>query len=436
MRALFCCLALVLATATTMSAQSRPGRPYRGLFGAGNTDFEQQLSVSGSAGVGYDSSVLAEAANAGLGGSPTAPSSSGGYALASGSVNYALNKDGFGATANLGSLSRYYPTLTQGYVRNSYGTGGVSYNRDLSRRTRFNVGQNVSYQPFTIFSPYPVLFETPFEQVVNPSQDVSTVMGTNTTFQTTAGFNHQLSRKSSMSLSYDRYQALYSSGTVSDLLTHTAGARYNRTLSRYMGMHLGYGYTNTDFSAAPHVGSHNIDAGLDYSRTLTLDRRTKFAFTTGTAMVAYSGETHFYVTGSATLTREFGRTWDFAASYARHVSVQPTLTAPVISDAANVGITGLIDRHWSLSANAGTSIGNVGFGRNGFDTLYAMAELSTALSRYLSLGFDYSYYQYQFDNREYLAPELMSETDRNSVRVRLSVWAPVVQRNRRSNASR
>ena len=51
------------------SAQERPERPYRGLFGGGggSSDMEQSLTATASVGGGFDTSVLQDASDAGFG---------------------------------------------------------------------------------------------------------------------------------------------------------------------------------------------------------------------------------------------------------------------------------------------------------------------------------------------------------------------------------
>ena len=64
-------IAIVLTGDSAFAQQSRPERPYRGLFGGGggavSSDVEQSLTATASVGGGFDTSVLADARDAGFG---------------------------------------------------------------------------------------------------------------------------------------------------------------------------------------------------------------------------------------------------------------------------------------------------------------------------------------------------------------------------------
>ena len=106
--------------------------------------------------------------------------------------------------------------------------------------------------------------------------------------------------------------------------------------------------------------------------------------------------------------------------------------------AATVSLNGLLDRRWSFQAAGGAALGNLGFGSssNGFNTYYATAGVSRALSRFVNLGVDYSFYRYDFEQADLLPQGYNTDFSRNTVRATLSAWLPLFQRGRRSNASR
>ena len=138
-----------LATAESASAQEfRPERPFRGLFGSGADGAEQALTVSGSLGAGYDTNVLSDAADAGLGGvSAAQQSGAGGFGGASGALSYSLNKDRIGVGATAASSTRYYPTVGSSFMTTYSGGAGMSWRP--STRTGITANQSIAYQPFT-----------------------------------------------------------------------------------------------------------------------------------------------------------------------------------------------------------------------------------------------------------------------------------------------
>ena len=90
------------------------------------------------------------------------------------------------------------------------------------------------------------------------------------------------------------------------------------------GFHLGYGYgagRYPNIRGFTQSGIHNIDVGLDYSRALSVSRRTQFSFATGSALfyanqgitVGADRRLDFALLGNANLTHEMGRTLDGVA---------------------------------------------------------------------------------------------------------------------------
>jgi hypothetical protein len=160
-------IAIVLAGDAAF-AQERPERPYRGLFGGGggSSDMEQSLTATASVGGGYDTSVLADANDAGFGrGTSSAINSrEGGFLLFNEGLTYTLNKSVIGFSANGSASARYYPTLENSFINNYGGGLGTSW----TPTTRTTVGANASftYQPFSLHALFPVFGETPLGELL------------------------------------------------------------------------------------------------------------------------------------------------------------------------------------------------------------------------------------------------------------------------------
>ena len=72
-----------------------------------------------------------------------------------------------------------------------------------------------------------------------------------------------------------------------------AGLRYSQRLTRHMTRVLG---TDPAAECGQRVGFlpqdiHHLDAGVDYGRALSISRRTRVSFSTGSAILSGSGET-------------------------------------------------------------------------------------------------------------------------------------------------
>jgi hypothetical protein len=54
----------------------------------------------------------------------------------------------------------------------------------------------------------------------------------------------------------------------------------------------------------------------------------------------------------------------------------------------------------------------------------------------MNVGVDYAYYKYVFDPLIQLEPGVPRDVNRQSIRAHVSVWAPLMNKTRRLNASR
>src|SRR5262245_28607696 len=147
-------LAVHLAAGAAFAQESRPERPYRGIFGGalGSSSWEESLSVNGSLGGGYDSNVLANATDAGIGtgtGRPT-DARGGGFGMLAGGIKYSRSKPTFNFGASANANARYYTTVEDSFV-SSYG-GSAAASIKPASRTNINFGGSIGYQPFSLYS--------------------------------------------------------------------------------------------------------------------------------------------------------------------------------------------------------------------------------------------------------------------------------------------
>jgi len=229
-------LLLVCGSSGRAWGQSRPERPYRGLFDQGGvSQSEQSVSVNGSVGGGYDSSIAADASEAGLGGgaTPRTQSPGGSYVLVAGGLSYSLSKKRISLSASEGSSARYYPTFAGTFAVSHSAALGVGYTP--SDRTSFNATQTLTYQPFSLFSLFPQLQPPGFGQIVSTDLDYSHNSNPYFTYTGGVGFTRQLSRRSSLAGGYDYQRYAYSGQSVSDFTSHGAFARYTHSLKAGSG---------------------------------------------------------------------------------------------------------------------------------------------------------------------------------------------------------
>jgi hypothetical protein len=211
------------------------------------------------------------------------------------------------------------------------------------------------------------------------------------------------------------------------------GVHYSHNLDEHLALRLGYAYGLQQDSIRvdlPETVNQNLDLGVDYGRAISRSRRTHLAFSSGSSIVNYLGKQYFVVTGNAVVRRELGRTWNASLTYNRGVQFVEGLTGPLRADSFQTLLSGLLSHRFDVSAFAGYSRGQLGLGSTdpGYDTLQAGTSLRYAFARTLSFQAEYQYYMYDFSQGARLPPGVAPTTNRNSVRIGLTGWLPLVGR--------
>jgi opacity protein-like surface antigen len=410
----------------------RPERPYRGLFGSSPGDLNQQLTVNGSLGVGFDDNVLADLFDQT---SPTfgdlTTSHRGGVGTASAGIGYLLNRQRVTAVLSGETTGRYYPTLTPSFIRRNYasGTVGVNIGKGLS------AGAQGVYEPYSVQTMFPVLVDVR-GGVPAIDEDFASSTEHYIAYSSNVAYRHQLSRRTFVGLDA-AYHVREGSALVPRFTYTDAGGGLTHNLTKDLSLRLGYRYATAQYGDVNNRSrpvDHVIDAGVDYKRALSRSRRTNVAFSTGaSAATGRPGyETRLRAIGSADLTHEIGRTWLISVGYYRGVDYVESWPEPVFADTVTTGVNGLITRRVEFHASARAASGTGEFSSKGdLRTYYGNAGVSYAVTRFISTGVTYAYYNHRFADSVLLAPGFPHHVNRESVRVYISLWAPLFERSRR-----
>jgi hypothetical protein len=441
-RSLLVLIVAVLPFVFTNTAEAqvpRPGRPYRGLFGSGGGTSDQQLTLSANLGAGYTTNVpgaidtsgdtLRQVAAGGAGSTVTTGSASLLYSLS-------RTKVSFGAGYSTGVS--YFPAAPEPLATSNGGNFNMSIR--TSRHSQVALGESLSYQPFYSVASFPGIAAQPFGRPVLPDDIGSAHAQNHWTSNSSVSFLYDVNRRTKFSLMYQGYRSTLIFGE-SDVTSQTASGRMTFNLAKGLDARVGYGYTRGTYgnaTSSPDVEGHSIDAGVDFSRALSISRRLTLSFGTGSTVFKYRGETHYYVTGNAHLVRELGRSWNATLSYSRSASIENTYLQPVTSDSISAGLGGLINRRVQFQSSVGASRGEVGFvsSANGFNASYLSAGVTLGLTRALGAGIDYAYYHYLFQRNLDVRFGLSSQTDQQSLRVYLTTSLPLFTRTRSSHVAR
>jgi hypothetical protein len=180
------------------------------------------------------------------------------------------------------------------------------------------------------------------------------------TYGNDASLTHVLSRATSVAATY--------SFTYSDtrerrpLMAHLVGGRFERRLSATRTLRLGYRTGSATFDAVPqrHLQTHDVNVGLDYSRSLPFSRRTSIVTSSGSSLVTDGTRRSFRLLGNVSLTHHLGQAWQARVNYDRPMQIVEGLAAPLITNSVTGSLTRGIGHRSHVTAIAGHSDGSVG----------------------------------------------------------------------------
>jgi hypothetical protein len=431
------------ALGQTAGGGSGSNRPFRGLFGpgpqspSGNT---LDLMVSGY-GAYQDNGPRVN--NSAQGSSEPLKGGAFGGVTANLAFSHPGDRTSFSVTGNT-ALS-YQPGVERP-LTTSYGvTAGTGLT--LGSRTSLSLSQAVQFAPY---------YRSVFGVVIDPSNidpsttspaDYAVLRADSWMYVTRVGLARRLGRRSSIDFDYNLRVVDFRSDDFS-LTDQHIGAHVRRELSQRVALRAGYMYrsgvsdmTLRDSAPSPDpVGLHNIDVGVDYSRPLSLSRRTTLNFSTGSALVNRAREIpassqldsslQFRVIGSVGLQHEIGRSWTARVAYSRDVGFVEGFIDPMLSDSVTAGISGLLTRDLNLLASVTYSHAtpaNASESNRRHEALAGSARLQRALARNLALYGQYIYYQTNVASGVALPDGPLTEFDRHVVRGGLTVWMPLIR---------
>src|SRR5262249_17946396 len=128
--------------------------------------------------------------------------------------------------------------------------------------------------------------------------------------------------------------------------------------------------------------------------------------------------------------------WNASLSYVRSTQFLAAFSQPLLSDAVNAGVSGLLAPRVNVLADSGVARGTVGFsGSHGFASYHAMSTMQVAITRNLALFGQYAFYRYQVPVALALIP-LQSQFSRHTVTAGLTVFVPLVEQRRSDGDTR
>jgi len=320
---------------------------------------------------------------------------------------------------------RYYPAFQHRVTPDASGT--ATQDLRVGRRSSFTFSESMAWQPFrwTNHITEQTWFYTepdaaPAVQVNDYAFDTSQRIFS---YNGAALFNTMIGRAGTLALGYEFQK---STGDPSlDFNSNRAFFRFSQPIARHASLRLGYGERLAHFgpaSAGTLAKDHDIDAGIDVDQPISASRRTKVRFSTGSSITSFQGRNQFFLTGSASLRQEIGRSWTAQLSYTRGVQMLEGFAAPALTDTVSVGAEGFLSPRLRLQTSVEGQVGQVAPLSARFNRYDATAALSIDVSRHASLVT--RYVAQQFDPRDAAAAFLTPpfRTRGQAVRIGMTFW--------------
>lgn len=406
-----------------------PARPFSRLFGAGAVGGggRQTLDFSASVSAAYTTNLQADGtvrpADSGLQGG-------GFYSIATSDLRYRRSWRRTSLDASGGASFAYYwdsaevDTLVDWLNVRIAGSG---------RRTTYRLSQNINYQPHYGFSTFPGL-----SRIQEPNEyygqinDFARQTRSALTFDTDADVNRAVGRHSGIGAAYSLHLVNFQSEERA-FRDQSVGAYFQRGFSRSTALRLGYTYRSANYALTSlevlPVAGHNIDLGLSYNRALGRTRRTTVSFNTGSSVLSTTTRKYYRAVGSASLGRQFRRTWTLVIDYQRGFQFVEGFAAPFFMDSVTFGTGGHWGRRVEFRGTAAYSNGQPGLTVQvqQFASFTGNASVSYEVRRGLAIRSDYYYYYYQFPRNYMLPVGLAERLNRQGVSVVAAVSLPVIR---------
>ena len=414
-------------------AQPPAARPYRGLFGGGSSastqSFDASLALSGA----YDRNPPGD------GGALMETPAPGWQTMALATLAYGWRTPRVQVSANVAGTARTDTAEVRDVAAGSQ-TAAAGMALTLGK-TRLTANHLVSYSPSYFYGPTPAAGISPagaFSAPVDLEMPAAYSVGDVNSYShaLSVGLAQEIGGGLSVQVSGVGQQVRFGSAPRAQrMLSYTGALRYRRPVTRNAAWRIGYAYRGEQYDARASndpVVAHDIDLGMDYGRALSISRRTRIRFASGSTLLsvpddgASGQQLQYTATGRFELTHEVGRTWNARAGYNRGVGFRRGFSGPVFSDDVTVGVTGLITRRLDVSIAGAYSTGSVGIARedNGLESYTGSAQLRFALSRFLAGFAEYTRSSYRLDAAAVL-PGVTPAFDNSGVRIGVSLLAPV-----------
>jgi hypothetical protein len=416
-------------------AQTEPRPPVGAVFGgqsATSATSRQKLSITVDLGQSYDQNLIVQSDDAEI----SLFQGSGLYTVFTPSVDFVSAGDRLKLIATASSNARYYSAVHETLMTNE--SAGFGFDARLSPDTSVVFNQGVSHAA--------ALLSGLFTPATSPAAGDVAASGSNNSlsairsfaYATTASVNRRVGRRSSLLFTSNLQYTLSAPGSgYPDLRSRDAGGVFNYSVTRGVGVRMGYTFRQGEYSGSPRSTEHNLDLGFNYNKPLSATRKATLAFSVGPTIATApltAGTSdlrrQYRVIGDASTTYDMGRTWRLNGNYHRGFGYIEGLQGPVFTSAYAAGAAGFLGRRVDLSMSAAYSTGESAMigSPSQFTTYTGDVRLRYAVTRTWAAYVEYISCYYEFNRQLTLPTFLPPGLNRNGLRTGFMLRIPVRER--------
>ena len=444
------CVLAVIAAARPASAQRpmdqpRQSAPSQPIFGGGTGAIDQSLNANLTVGYGHDVEKARgqQVVPAGVDTGPnqTLYSFTGRNIFAHGNLHYGIGFGRVSAGATVRTTAFHYMQNTTTLRVNS--GASVYANVKLWRGSNVGIRHDISYAPIQYHFQAEPLTPNAVDPQGNLIQDPTLtydpslagrsefIHRTAIDFSQPLAFN--ITRRLSVNWGYgfqggDEHLFGQSSHNIRVGVTYQMA----KGLGLRSGYSLGFARYKTSETESEWASHGMIDAGLDFNRQLSFLRRMTVSFWTGIATLNQQGYSNFTGVGGVGLNWNISQDWNAGTNIGRDVHFVDEFQNITIGNNLSGYIHGRMTDRLFMHARVGMwSYDVAGSGDTHVGTLYTRVGVSTPLTSMLSMGADYTNALHSIGNDVVIRPGVPRERNRHSIRVHLSMFAPLFSTTRR-----
>jgi hypothetical protein len=316
------------------------------------------------------------------------------------------------------SALRYYSGLNDATTTQHGGTLAAQF--ALSPRVKLQMGLAGSYSPYYEFQPG----QGTSGPSGSPEQNFSISRQRTLAYGALGSLTVITSRYSELTLDgAGRYTQFIG---APDFLSHTAGGRFTKRVSRDVALVLGYTSGRLGRSDGSSTLTSAIDAGVSYNRGFLLSPKLSFGFSTGSAIVGGLRGQRFELIGSAYLKHQVSGRWTTQLAFARGLQTIDTAPRPFIGETVTGSLSGYLTRRIGIRLAPSYGHGtDVTAGTGSYRSYSNQARIDVAFSRFWAVYVEHFFYNYRMTGGAGIS--LPPGLDRQGVRTGLVLWAPLVR---------